>query len=92
MRVLPVAVNRCSGVSKFNMNSTRKHERVDQPASESVSFKGGRSILGGFVVGVVGTVVLSAAAPLAILGAGVAGIGGALLGDAIGGSSSKKRA
>lgn len=90
MKVLPVAVNRYDGLSKINRDSI-KHYNSDPSKPECVSFKGGgKSILGGFIAGVVGTVALSAVAPLAILGAGVAGIGGALLGNAIGGSSKKK--
>ncbi len=82
MRVLPVAVTAYGGSSKLNSN-TYKHQSTNVSFQSQPAFKGGKSILGGFLAGVVATVAVSTVFPMAILGAGVVGIGGALLGDSV---------
>lgn len=87
MRVMPVTMTACS--SKLKTSNNQKISRtVTNPVVDSQpTFKGGKAIVGGYVLGVLGTLALSTVAPVAILGAGVVAIGGAVAGDAIGNSS-----
>ena len=83
MRVLPVVSASYGSYLKLNSKNVSNVRTCCSGGERQPSFKGGESIIGGFLLGVAGTVVASAFAPLAILGAGVVGIGGAILGDSI---------
>lgn len=83
MRVLPVTMTTYGGNTR-TLNSRKMNDNTTSTIeSANPSFKGGKSIMGGFIAGVVGTVAISTLAPFAILGAGAIAIGGALAGDAV---------